>query len=85
MHSIHEGLVMSAENWAAGMPMQRIRTGVSINLKLDIYSDGRGHLYCADDTSFSVPVPDRRALQAAIRDLWERGVSEAATRNPFAD
>ncbi len=75
---------MATEKWADRMPMHRIRTGVSVNLKLDIYSDGRGHLYCSDDTTFNLHLPDKRALQAVLRDLWDRGVREALARSPFS-
>jgi hypothetical protein len=74
---------MAAETWAERMPMHRIRTGVSVNLRLDIYSDGRGHLYFADDTTFNLALPDKRVMQAALNELWERGVREALARSPF--
>ena len=65
---------MTSEEWADGIPMHRIRTGVSVNLRLDIYSDGHGHLSCPDDTTLNLLLQDKRAMQAALRDLWQRGV-----------
>ena len=74
---------MTDQEWADGMPMHAIRTGVSVNLRLDIYSDGHGNLSCPDDTNLNLPVEDKRTLQAALRALWERGVREASKRSPF--
>jgi hypothetical protein len=74
---------MTSEEWAEKMPVHRIRTGVSINLRLDIYSDGRGTLSCPDDTHLTLPLGHKVEMQAAMRDLWERAIQEAVRRSPF--
>lgn len=76
---------MTSEEWANGVPMRRIRTGVSINLRLDVYSDGQGTLFCPDDPQLNLPFRYRRELPAALRNLWDRALHEALTRSPFTD
>ena len=74
---------MTSEEWADTIPMHRIRTGVSVNFRLDIYSDGHGTLCCPDGRHLTLPLGHKRDMQAALRDLWDRGVEEALSRNPF--
>jgi len=74
---------MTSTAWADGIPLHPILTGVSVNLRLDIYSDGRGSLACPDDTNLNLSGLDKEALAAALGKLWDRAVHEASRRNYF--
>jgi len=74
---------MTSAEWADGMPLHPILTGVSVNLRLDIYSDGHGSLACPDDPNVNLSRLDKDAMGAALRKLWDRAVHEASRRNYF--
>ena len=71
---------MTSEEWVDGIPLHPIRTGVSMNLRIDFYSDGHGNLAYPDDTSLNLSLEDRKAMQAAFRGIWARGAREASAR-----
>jgi len=72
------------DEWAARVPTHRILTGVSVTLKLDVFSDGQGLLSCPDAPQVNLPVANKREMQVAIRELWDRAVKDGIARSPFS-
>ena len=57
--------------------------GVSVTLRLDIYSDGHGCLVCTDKPDLNQPVNDYTEMKDALRRLWDRRIREASRRTYF--
>ena len=75
---------MPFAEWVQEMPMHSNRTGgVSVTLRLDIYSDGHGCLVCTDTPDLNEPVNDHTEMEDALRRLWNRGIREASRRTYF--
>ena len=75
---------MPSAAWVQEMPLESNRTaGVSVSVRLDVYTDGHGCLVCPGRPDLSLPVNDHTEMEAALRRLWDRAMREASKRKYF--
>ena len=71
---------MRFPEWVNRFPIQTNRTGVRLDLRLNVYPEGNGYLVSSESSELNQPVNNVEEAINAFRELWERAVRSAPER-----
>jgi len=69
---------MTFDEWVQRFPVRLNPSGVRMDIRLHVYPSGNGYLIANEDGQFNQPVNNLDEALNAVRELWCRGMREAA-------